>query len=506
MKPKTDTESPVLVCHHKGLPNRFFGKFKDPAEADPKKRWKKIPGGAFPEPIDTEPKALVYAKRWYDMEMAERAVAVEQHAVAMTSWPCLCDAFHDEVDHRVRGADASRDELKKKAKLLRRSAMLCSRAVAEHDGRLVVAWVRKLLSEPKNGAGGAPRDPLTVRNAARVLTEIYRFAQRNGHFPMDRRLPTENDEFKAELAGALKEKAKLGKLARVALPVEIGRALATRPAVPWLRRITTRTYFLTGMRPSELHALRVSDLREEQGILFFDVHEQWTLPRGKYPSRIAPLKTVWSKRKIPVHRSLKAALEDWRTKGWSAHVGRAPKPEDFLFPDGSGNPFRELRCEQFHIDLQLAGCETSHKGVALELYSMRHTFATVARRSGIPSDARDRLLGHRPKDTKALHYEDEDLPLLAEELEKIPELFDIDEEAAPSDLEHRATSTAASTLRGGSTADRTAARTAVLVTGLVTASRSAGGRSPDSSVISEEEVRFELTDPLRDRRFSKPLP
>ncbi|GAC1352949.1 MAG: hypothetical protein NVS3B20_08710 [Polyangiales bacterium] len=40
------------------------------------------------------------------------------------------------------------------------------------------------------------------------------------------------------------------------------------------------------------------------------------------------------------------------------------------------------------------------------------------------SDARDQLLGHRPGDTEAEHYEDEDIPLVATEVAKIPSLLD----------------------------------------------------------------------------------
>lgn len=51
------------------------------------------------------------------------------------------------------------------------------------------------------------------------------------------------------------------------------------------------------------------------------------------------------------------------------------------------------------------------------------------------SDARDRLLGHMPKDVPGLRYEDEDelVPLLSEELEKLPALLDeVNPKAAPT--------------------------------------------------------------------------
>jgi len=477
----TDAARPVMVCRYKGQADRFFGKYKDPSIANASKSWRKIPGGPFPPEANTPEKALTQAIRWFEGEMTDRAARAQQAPDKSIGWPQLCDLFLADVAKRVRGADATRDELKKRARFLRSSEMLAGRPLARHDEELAVTWVRHLLSEPLPGKG-EPRDPLTVRNVARVLGEIYRFARARGHLPAGRTLPTEGDEFRAEIAGALKEKAKLGKLTRVACPTETVAAIVACTEVPELRRVTTQTYFFTGMRPGELHGLRVCDVRDEHGVKLIDLREQQTLPRKDYPSRLAPLKTVWARRKIPVHPSLVPVLDAWLSEGWRRYVGREPKPDDFLFPDASGAPFRELSCEEFLADVGRAGCSTMKDGVRLELYSLRHAFATAARRAGIPSDARDRLLGHRPRDTKSLHYEDEDVPLLAKEVAKIPALT-----TAVSGSENRQ-------------------QVGSLVPGLVTPPATREGSSTDSSMISAEEKGFEPLDDLRRRRFSKPLP
>lgn len=171
-------------------------------------------------------------------------------------------------------------EAEKRAAFLRSSVILCSRPTGEHDDVLSVAWVRALLSEAlgRKGRESEPRDPLTVRNAARISDSVYRFAQARGYYPKSQRRPTESDEFKAEISGALREKARLGQEGRVACPIETVKALVNCEAVPELRRIMTRVYFFTGVRPGELHALRVSDLRQEHGVWLLDVREQWTLP------------------------------------------------------------------------------------------------------------------------------------------------------------------------------------------------------------------------------------
>lgn len=232
-------DSNVMVCKWKGLEDRFFCKYRDPHEEDPAKRWKKIPGGALPPEFDTKEKAFDFARLWFESEMVARKIGGGADHEDDVAWSKLCDLFVEDVNQRVRGADSSRDGLKKLAAFLRRSNILCSRPVAKHDEGLALAWLRKTLAEPKKGRPDEVRDALTVRNVARVLTEIYRFARRHGHFPQDRLLPTEGDEFKAEISAALREKHKLGAAGRVACPIETARAVANNAGLTALRRILT---------------------------------------------------------------------------------------------------------------------------------------------------------------------------------------------------------------------------------------------------------------------------
>lgn len=80
-------EVPVAVCQCKGEKKRFFGKYKDPDEVDWKKRWKKIPGGAYGAEIDTRAKAMACALRWYQTEMVERELPERKAKVSAMPWP-----------------------------------------------------------------------------------------------------------------------------------------------------------------------------------------------------------------------------------------------------------------------------------------------------------------------------------------------------------------------------------------------------------------------------------
>lgn len=240
-------------------------------------------------------------------------------------------------------------------------------------------------------------------------------------------------------------------------------------------------------------------MREEYGVTLLAVREQWTLARTGFPSKLAPPKTRHGVRKIPVHASLEPYLRAWVEQGWRAHVGRDPKPDDFLFPDETGHAFREDSCAGFLADVKQAGCDTTHKGVQLEIYSLRHSFATAARRAGVLGDTRDRVLGHGPRDTKSRHHEDEDLPVDAREIAKMPPLEDAAATAVAPPPEP--TETAGRT----ADADQTAGEPEALVTALVTPTWTPAWTLTEFSNLAEEE-RFELPEGLHPRRFSKPLP
>jgi hypothetical protein len=109
--------------------------------------------------------------------------------------------------------------------------------------------------------------------------------------------------------------------------------------------------------------------------------------------------------------------------------------------------------------------------------------------------ARDSLMGHRPKDTKAMNYEVNELVFLYAEICKLPSLdsalFAATKPESPTN---------------GSNPAAAIPRTTALVADLVTEKMHASGASPVSPMISAEEKGFEPLEPLRVRRFSKPLP
>lgn len=427
----TAKKIPVSVCRYGGRKDRFFGKYKDTDS-----KWKKIPGGPFPEQFNTPKKATIFAERWYQAEMAEREVR-RQAPATISAWTEVCDEFIASVRERLRGADSSREKSISTAKLLKKSPLLAAKPIAEHDEQIALAWLRRFATEPKKAGSEKPRHPYTVRNTRNVLRDIYKWARRHGSYPRDRSLPSDGEEFEAELQYLLS----MVERREVMCPLTSVRALVMCPKVLEIRRLLVHVYVLTGLRPGELHGLQIQDVTTEEGILYFDVHQQWLLPRGKaYRSKYGPPKSRWGKRRIPIHPELRPRIEKWISAGWQRYVGRKYQSSDPLFPNLEGKAYREAHSDGFAADLTLAGCPTTYKGIPLSIYALRHSFETLAQECRIDSDAQDRLMGHRPNSTRALAYQANQLTYLFSEISKLPSMLVADHsttdgEAAPPPVE-----------------------------------------------------------------------
>ncbi len=402
----------VNVCRVTGKPNRFFGKYKEPKDG----KWKRIPGGDFPEHIDTRDSAFAFAERWYEAEIRSR----ELPGQVPSTWPQACDECARFMDEGYRKG-TTKYEVAFRCKSLRTDPILSARPIMEHDEALVLAWLNALAKEEITGSGGVvrPRKFKTIRNIVKVVTKVYRIAQSLGSYRRNWELPTSGHLFQTrfqELRNADEEVV-------VVCPVTTVTKLIASPELPQHRRILNHAGALSGARPGELHGLQFKDVCREDGILFFDITKQLSLPYGKTPSELGPPKTKDSVRKLPVHRELEGELQLWMELGWARYVGREPDSEDFLFTDSMGMPFREKRSAPFQSDLSKAGCDGNADGVLLTRKSLRRTFATVALRANVRSEAITALLGHAPANTKERHYEDPGLKFLQAEINKIPGFF-----------------------------------------------------------------------------------
>jgi len=406
-KPKV----PVSVCRHEGSNKLWWGKFKDPETG----AWMRIPGGVFPPKIDSKAKALEFAAAWYVAEVAQRAARVAEKVL---TWPDICDRYIQHIQ-KGKGKAATKHEATVRARYLRSSPILCGCPTAQHDEMLVLEWLRAMSGEPVRG--GSPRAPKTVRNVCKVLREIYRYARSARAYPQSS-LPTDGYLYERELKGIMATDEQQ----EVMCPVESVMAVIACKVVSQLDRTLIHVAALTGMRPGELYGLRFQDIQEDRGVLVFSLREQLALRRGKQKSQLTLVKTRWSIRLIPVHPELLPVIEAWRSRGWEGHVGRAPRAEDFLFPDPKGKPHREDRADGFREVLASAGAPTTYEGHPLGLGKVRKTFVTMAMQAGVDPRVRRKLMGHSPTDTMDRAYEIKEPSYLYQEICKIPGLLEVE--------------------------------------------------------------------------------
>jgi integrase len=406
----------ILVCKWQGRSDRFFGKYKSFETG----KWLKIPGGAFPPAFDTKEKALMFAKEWYEQVEAEhRAQVAGAKPRPDATWDDICDAYIAEVKARMRGKPSTRHEAITLTNASLRRGILASGKPSENDENRCLVWLRALaiqnIAQP--GKPYRARKPMTVRNIAKHLRYLFKFAVRSKLIPGLTANPTQGDEFRDELKGLV---------ARVEprewlLPIESFTKLVSCPKVPANRRIAYLVLGLAGLRPGELAGLQVRHLLRDGDVRFFSIEQQFTYTRSKgAKGAIDTPKTKWARRSVPLHPALVEPLDAWLSTGWKGWVGRDPKNEDFVFPASDGMPRRPHDADVFRRDLTAADCPTKFNGEPLTPYSLRHLFSTLLTECHAHDAAHDRLMGHRPKDTKTLNYSAKLLTFLAPEIARIP--------------------------------------------------------------------------------------
>lgn len=405
----------VLVCRWRGHTDRFFGKYKSFEDG----QWVKIPGGAFPPAFDTTEKAMMLAKQWYEDAKAEHGTKLAAvKPPRETTWDEVCDAYIVEIQARMRGKPSTRHEAITVTNASIRKGVLATVKPSEIDENHCLRWLRSIARENIASEGKPPRfrKPMTVRNIAKHLRYLFKAVIRLKLVPGLTVNPTQGDEFRDELK-ALVAKAEPREWL---LPVESFAKLVACPQVPAHRRIMYLALGLTGLRPGELAGLQVRHIQREGDVRFLAVEQQFTFTRSKGDKgRIDTPKTKWARRSVPLHPALQGPLDAWLKEGWSAFVGREPKAEDFVFPDWDGRPRRPHDADLFRKDLVAAGCPTFFNGEPLTPYSLRHMFSTLLTESHAHDAAHDRMMGHRPKDTKTLNYSAKLLPFLATEIAKL---------------------------------------------------------------------------------------
>jgi integrase len=139
-----------------------------------------------------------------------------------------------------------------------------------------------------------------------------------------------------------------------------------------------------GLRPSEMLALRWSDVDLEAGTL--------RINRSLSGGEFAATKTLRSRRKIELSKTARAALTTHRKRQLEERMRKAGLWEDhgLVFPSTVGTPLSHRNLvRSFKALLKRAGLP-----VGTRLYDLRHTCATLLLNSNVRSKYVQELLGH----------------------------------------------------------------------------------------------------------------
>ena len=298
-------------------------------------------------------------------------------------------------------------------------------------------WVREMA---------AKFAPSTVRNNTDTLTLFFYFvkAEQWVNIPSN---PMRNEDVRDLLPPTYSpEPEEIQFLTRPQ-----AEALLARPALPHTRFGIYLLAMTSGLRDGELRGLqwKYVDLdgkipnawiRHQAGWIRDDADRV-----NASGTRIDffPLKTKYSKRRLPLHPLAVEWLRWWKREGWQAYVGREPTEEDVVFSSPAGEKWRPYSAEVMRNDLKAAGQSqdfVTHEGARapFEFHGIRHSFATWLEGKQVDGEVIDRLLGQSPRSVRKRHYQgvsDELLEVMAEAVGKLvlslPERPGVGPQSAP---------------------------------------------------------------------------
>lgn len=140
----------------------------------------------------------------------------------------------------------------------------------------------------------------------------------------------------------------------------------------------------TGLRVGELLALQWSDVDVAAGTL--TVSHTWA--PGPDGHRLSPPKTPKSLRTIPLAQDALEVLSAWRAS-LNSELSDTRALAGFVFPGGPGAPISDST-----VARELLAVATAADVPRLTMHGLRHTYATLALRAGVPVQVLSERLGH----------------------------------------------------------------------------------------------------------------
>lgn len=229
------------------------------------------------------------------------------------------------------------------------------------------------------------------------------------------------------------------------------RLLISSALLPWNRRIWWALGFFTGMRTGEIAALRWRHLRtKETPLARLDVV-------GSYNAVHKRVKSTKTRRPrhVPVHPTLFALLEEWRSEGWAEMNGRKPEPDDLIVTNERGGFLSDVNTKKTRPrDLRKLGLRVRR------FHDARSTFITLGTTDGAEEIWLERVT-HNAKGTVVNQYRRKNWLKMCEAvtcLQLEPAVLRSPLRSGGDAMEDRDTTTEASSAVGGTRTPRHAER------------------------------------------------
>jgi integrase len=288
------------------------------------------------------------AVRWYKAASGER-----------TPFKAACDQYKDDG-----GKSLSKSSINNLETAVKEFLAFAGEDVSlqEIDRRKVAEFVTNFLPNRKGPKAPSGQGPATIRKKVSQLAQVWRWAQKRGLLPYSKETPWDDQApSKRDIAKAKMNRDDFA-------PEETRELLAKLPAGTALGDMF-RVALMTGVRLEEVASLDASQVQPEG--------RWYTILHGKTPNaqRVVPL--VGMAREVVQARLAKV------------------KSTGPLFPEekvrkSTGKRGGSVSQKFTRLRRDVLGTETDGR---LTLHSLRHTWATIARRAGIDARTTDELGG-----------------------------------------------------------------------------------------------------------------
>lgn len=169
----------------------------------------------------------------------------------------------------------------------------------------------------------------------------------------------------------------------------------------------------SSLRDGEISGLTWADVSLKERVIH--VRQSFSTSRT-----LGRLKTMDSRRVVPMHQCAHDALREWLDTAWARWTARALTPRSPVFPSQRGEHVRLLSARYLRAHLGAVGFPTKYEGHPVDFHATRRSFCTWLADAGVSEQVIGRLMGHKGRTTTEVNYTSRSMQQLREAVANIP--------------------------------------------------------------------------------------